>query len=360
MARHKASRVGEPVCSKGMAIPFTFWPENYIKNGSFVASNCWQFLINYIDSMKGDKTKQLRARAYTEQSFQLFLSSKEASVQAKPLMLYYSYLNLAKAFLAFRRGPSNGGEIHGLKLDTPPSRYRGLKSIKFRVVSPRTRGTSSIFHNLMTEINFSPLEEDKPIELSNMIEQIVGLHDYLVATSNIPRVFFPVKLSFMRNKERKTVWIRGEIEKAGCTKAHIKTIIGFFERSSSLCCVYDKETKGKIVFESAEEANYISSPIRPLREKLIVPIRRNIFSEQTPNGFQYYLCCRDDFTGQIISHFAVMFVLGSLVRYYPEVFAKMQKEWLVHEYLTTQPIQYAYLLGSGMIRNEIVPLQVHG
>jgi hypothetical protein len=50
-----------------------------------------------------------------------------------------------------------------------------------------------------------------------------------------------------------------------------------------------------------------------------------------------------------------MFTLGMIVRYAPEFIDRLEGEWLIHEYLATQPLQFAYLLGSGLVRNELVP-----
>ena len=118
--------------------------------------------------------------------------------------------------------------------------------------------------------------------------------------------------------------------------------------------------KEHVCFETDPVSHQERAGVAVLRRGLVEPIRKYLWSVQTNQGFRYFLCTREDFTAQVASNYAVMYTLGMIVRYTPELVDQLSREWIIHEYLATQPLQFAYLLGSGIVRNEIVPNPLAG
>ncbi len=192
------------------------------------------------------------------------------------------------------------------------------------------------------------------ISLSDMIGQLPGIHDGYVAVTGQNRCLYPVSLECKHEPGRRQVWVSGKLDDAAhwsdSERERVRRVLsGAFEWSMD-------EVSGKqINFRSSKVATYHCDPSEVLRGELVDPLRPYLSSEQTPNGFRYHLICGRGFTAQVAANYAVMFVLGMIVRYAPELIADLRGEWLIHEYLATQPTQFAYLLGSGFIRNEILP-----
>lgn len=92
------SDAGEPLYINGARVPFTFWPENQLRYGPIHAANPWQCLLSFL----GDDGGSRRCRAYIEQARDFHDASKSVSVTTMLLTLFYSYMNLAKAFLLCR------------------------------------------------------------------------------------------------------------------------------------------------------------------------------------------------------------------------------------------------------------------
>ncbi len=309
-------------------------------------------------SIEHSNTSILRTKSYLEQSRSFYTASQQASIETAPLMLYYSCLNLANAFLIRRGRIEDEKRIHGLYLNTPIHRYRGLTTVKCTVSNARSKNTVSVFRELLQECRFTPPANGQELSLRDMLYQVVGIHDGFVITKQIKRMFFPVELQFLKSKNEKQAWVHAQIDTTKCTKTQRTVLSGFIKDNKHFKRVGSSGKHNTVVFESVAGATYNRSPMEVLRNKLVEPIRENIYCEQTPSGYRYYLCCADDFTAQVASHFAILFMLGMVVRYVPELLNKILSDWLVHEYLTTQPLQFIYLLGSGLVHNEIVPFSI--
>lgn len=348
---------GEPLTVKGKIIPFTFWPENYLKYGRFLASDCWQCLKSNVISSGFNQTLKSRIQAYITQSSDFYEASRNASVDTKPLMLYYCYLNLVKAFLLFRqkRIPTHP-DGHGISASKPAQRYHNLKSIKFRIWGSKdNRRMRHIFNSLVKECGF-PTLAGKTFSLADMMHQVCGLHDAFNAMTREKKVIFPVSLKFVKDATKKTVWIKGVMDTSSFTDTQKYDIKRYLRNSEFTIVSTAEDRSAELTFETSEKIAYGKSPITILKRKLVNPIRHRLWSEQTCQGYKYYiLCANKGFTAQVASNFSIMFALGSIVRYRPELFNKINREWIIHEYLNTQPLQFAYLLGSGMVSNEIIP-----
>jgi len=101
--RYQRAMTGEQVKVGGRPVPFTFWPEAYYKRGRLVTSNPWSCLMAHIHQTDIGKAKKNLAIAFLEQA-QDFHQAADAAPRlgSKPLLHYYSFLNLAKAYLTLR------------------------------------------------------------------------------------------------------------------------------------------------------------------------------------------------------------------------------------------------------------------
>lgn len=342
---------GEPLYINGARVPFTFWPENHLRYGPIHAANPWQCLLGFL----GDDACSRRCRAYIEQARDFFVAARDASVTTMPLMLYYSYMNLVKAFLLNRNAIADDGkgDHHGLIRDEPPARYGSLSDLTFRVPSDDGK-YNYLFGLLVRACGFPMMGGSGSITLSDMLGQLPGIHDGYVAVTGKPRCIYPVILEFRHEPGKRQVWVAGRLDDHGrwsdAERERVRRLLG-----CALEWSMDDVSGKQIAFRSSKLATYREDPSEVLRSELVDPLRPYLSSEQTPNGFRYHLICGHGFTAQVAANHAAMFVLGMIVRYSPEVIEDLRGEWLIHEYLATQPTQFAYLLGSGFIRNEILP-----
>jgi hypothetical protein len=209
-----------------------------------------------------------------------------------------------------------------------------------------------IFAELVKECGFAPLPSSRTFTLSDMMYQVPGLHDAFVSTKRKSRAFFPVQLELKQDRNAKLVWLLGTLDVGSYGVEDRRRLRAFIEETAGVERVAGKTDR--VRFETTP-TTYTQSPLTVLRTDIVDRLRKHLWSEQTPAGFRYYLGCRKEFTAQVAANFAIMFTLGMIVRYAPEFIDRLEGEWLIHEYLATQPLQFAYLLGSGLVRNELVP-----
>ena len=363
MAKPYTPRKGAKLRHKGQILPFTFWPENYLKYGPIFASECWTCLSNFVIRSSVPEKIKLRVLAYIEQSRDFYSASEKASFTTKPLMLYYSYLNLVNAFLLFRGKITNidFNAIHGLK-PFYPRRYRALTSLGVKLQPSRSGSTSvHIFNSLVEECNFPKLVINKKYNLQDFLCQIVNLRQVGQLFTKGHTQFFPIRLEFMKD-DCDNAYIKGYIDTSKCNSRSKSSLIDFLSGNKCIRRVRDSSKSLKayrIVIESIAQTHYHGPNLASrLRNNLIDKIRNNIWSEQTYSGFRYYLCIDGKFTAQIATDFAIMFTLGMIARYRPDMLNKVieRDQWIIHEYLANQPLQFIYLLSSGIIRNGIIPI----
>ena len=354
MPKLPKKRDGELVKFKDEVIPFTYWPDNFVKYGTIRTYNCWQCVRSFIANAESDldDKKFTVIHSYVKQSEDFYRASVNSSLQIKPLLLYYSYLNLAKAFILIReKDVFEQKEIHGLS-STYTERYRGTTSLKCKIQRP-SKSRVSIVKKLNEKCNFPSLKTNKIVTMDELFYEIVSIHDSYIVSKEKDRVFFPIKLTFLQSKNKKTVWIKGDINTQKLDKQTKERLAKFVSNSKSWKRVYS-DNRSILTIESIKEFPYSNTPKDQLR-KLVEKIRHTIYSEQIHDGYKYYLCCKESFHAQVVSNFIIMFILGSLVRYKPQLVEKIQNEWIIHEYLSTQALQFTYLLSSGIIKNEIIP-----
>src|SRR5262245_50481510 len=97
-------RVGERIKIRNKVVPFSFWPTRIARRGRYrlqsllFALDPWAIIAQTIsaDCPHGSRKEAL---ACLDQSRDFFSSAHQAGVlEARPLSLYYSYMNLVKAF----------------------------------------------------------------------------------------------------------------------------------------------------------------------------------------------------------------------------------------------------------------------
>ena len=112
---------GQPVTSRGRAIAFSFWPSRTTPQGpvaqtKLFAIDPWAIIRQVVenDCPVGRRTEALACLTQAQAFFEV--GTGQGNEAARPVALYYSYLNAAKAY-CLTRGTAGtlDGASHGLK-----------------------------------------------------------------------------------------------------------------------------------------------------------------------------------------------------------------------------------------------------
>lgn len=353
--RYKKYRDGQIVKVKGIAVPYTYWPDSFITRGRTVTTNPWSCMSAHVNMTIEPANKRKRALAFIEQAEDFYRAAANAPrAGSQPLLYYYSFLNLAKAFLVVKTNVSLSRCFHGLK--EPPDNIRKRLTITSQQVRVDGHGGGrvKVYRELTKQIGFRAPSSVKDTKLVDLLEQTVAIHPTVCHTLNKKKRFFALRTIEFRTAN-KEVWIRLNVDKNELAidkdaPGLIRNQMLSFEEVES----DDRETR---CYES-EAMKYRVSP-REILPKLVESTKKDVWSVLRPGGYRYYISTieKNARLAQVSSAYQVMFYFGSIARYRPDDFIKFiegKHGWLVTEFINTQPIQFTYLLGSSIIDSEMV------
>jgi hypothetical protein len=356
--RYRKPRSGNQVKVKGIPVPYTFWPDSYVTNqGRLMTSNPWACMAAHINmKMKSSRQRQ-RALAFLEQAEDFYLAAAAPRLRSRPLLYYYSYLNLAKAFLVVRKNLELFKCIHGVKEDGENIRKRlTITSQKVKVNDQKGKRTQ-IYREFVNECGFAVPRKPQPSRLVDLLEQVIGVEQILSQTLNRKRRFIPVDSATLEfNPDSKEVWVTIMVKREDLAiSSDIPKEIR--HNNTSLEEVESPESLYKR-YESKDVKRYKKSPKDALRD-LVKETKKDLWSLLRPGGYRFYLSSipAKARLAQVASCFQAMFYFGSVARYRPDDFVKLAEGkhgWLVREFINTQALQFVYLLGSGLIGAEMI------
>lgn len=373
MPRLAQQREGDYIKINRHSLSFSFWPmketkRRYGLSSRIFATNPWPIIERSIET-NCPKTAKPAAKAFLEQSKDFYNSALTAGVSAaKPVQLYYSFLNLVKAFILTRGQQSSLDKAyHGLKERLGADGHE-LKDAYLEAIPTGTdsRGNCNLnmFDEFLRSIGGSALRGRTRFGLSMLIPQIVPGHRLWVDASNAKERFLtPSNIAFMENKTAKEVWLRMYFRSEGLTRLHLthKTVFKQSGLSNAwqqvhqvdqhLLCFEQKHT----IFYSGRAADKIVDLIDTVKPLLW----RTAINTDPYRKYYIYLAPdseRDFVLPQLLSIYAVLYYLGSITRYRPHQFDKiLQGEHgpFIEAFLNDQPTQFLFLMASEFARREV-------
>jgi hypothetical protein len=297
--------------------------------------------------------------AFIEQSEDFYNSAKTARIGSKPLLYYYSFLNLAKAFLAVRKNSCLGKCGHGLiDYDKGQNRQLAITSLKVKTEDYNPSGKRMpVYRETVEKLGFNVPHAGTTFRLTELFGQSVSIHLLLSHTLNTSIKFFPVAdISFRHDSSAKEVWVIFQIKHDDLAfnknaPEEIRRSLEAFVEVKSDGGLSARQYQSKAV-------QYRRNPIDALPD-LVEKTKRDVWSLLRPGKYNYYVSSvpKNRRLSQVASCYQAMFYLGSIVRYRPDDFSRLlegKHGWIIQEFVNTQPIQFVYLLGSALIDAEIV------
>ena len=356
---------GGPLQIRGSEVPFSLLPTDYAGQNFVPLQEPWSYVEFHIKN-EYPKDRVRYALAYVEQAQSFFQAARLANRDAAPLLWYYCFLNLVKARLV-KTDPVEdlAGAMHGI--GDPVENKDGYLSIKKQTISAWGNlkdgsGRYQVFSNLC-RILLSPLPAGKNlISVKALLRQVLGVHRaYMKA--------FGEDSHFVKLREAQFMACNSPGGKGGdlwvkffLYMEDFNSTVKFANLHSQIRPVFNAVTPGKRgdeltahCFESchhtftrwsADELPKLQKEIRPKLRTLILP-----------SGYLHYLMFeRDNSLPQAAVIYAIMFYLGSIVRYRPYDFDKLvdkKYRWVIDEFLQIAPKQFVILMVNEITQSEI-------
>jgi hypothetical protein len=331
-------RGGIPVQVSGRPVDFSYWPMRWVQRGYSLhtrvfTADPWTLIRQGAESrcLAQDRSA---AAAFVEQALAFYRSATTAGTEAaKPLLLYYCFLNLFKAYVLVQRQRTAADvedqAIHGLSERMHP----GGRSIDHSYLRayPSTVTHLNMFDEVLRTLSGTGQAATTDYEIVDLLPMVLTGHRFWTAAEGHRNERFVAidRLEFMHNPSDGALWLRLRVLREDLARGSV----GFNQllRETGLDGTWrqveeDRASggQGQVWFEQLTPLRYTRRPSDEI-PALVSTIRPHLWaSVRIVSPYRKYYLFRRLNAGlslpQIASVYALMFYFGSVTRYRPPEF----------------------------------------
>lgn len=354
----------------GRTVPFSLWPVikgqgGYRLNPPLFASSPWPVMRQAVAQLCKSEAR-IAATAFLEQAEDFFSASGRAdAAAAKPLLLYYSFLNLAKALILVRsQGAVLNKASHGLSEQLPTG---GKELADAYLDAYPNNATPQVFDLLLTNVRGTGLYQKLPLKVPLLLRQVVTGHRLLATCDKSCGERFVAVNAFelLHDAAGSEMWLRWSLPKSDLTRIGItqtKLIKESQLESLGRAVASPDGTDDRVWFEHASIAykpTWIADTVPAVLEKVRHQLWQTVLA--VPPYRAYYLFCaplaeHPQVLPQLLSAYALMYYFGSITRYRPHHFDRIlagEFGAFVATFLHEQPKQMLFLFASEFMRRDV-------
>lgn len=372
MSRPAAARAGEVLTVKGRPIPYSNHPvvrtnRRYGLQSRIFSTNPWGIIRQSIeDKLTGEARDQ--AIAFVAQAENFYQTSQTSTLlSAKPLLIYYFMLNLAKAFV-LHDGLKTSYEKaqHGIEENIHPGGAEFVNSfLKVYRSRPSRVNVFDDFQEALFDKKAPPAGQ--VFDLKNLLPQLLQGHRVWCEAADADERFVEIThIQYMHDEASKSIWLTlgiyaDDLSRFGITRKRMLNESGLLGKF--------REVHGSVVagrkllsFEQIVPLSYTgraSDKVHSLVETLKPHIWSTVIKLHPYRKNYLYLCPvgeQSSLMEQMLSVYACFYYLGSVTRYRPHLFESIIKGKFgghIQEIITNLPQQFLYLVSSEFAGREI-------
>lgn len=311
-------------------------------NEKLIISDIWAFWDYVIKKASQDKKREGFLRSLLEQAKHFYLTAEVSPVKSQPLLYYYSFLNLSKIIINLdgSHGPRKM-YFHGM------TENHNHKFAHSTITKQRQKhNVVQVAHELISVFDPAITTADLVINVRDTLNHCVGVHRAYSEIYNQPEVFCRLT-NYRLFKNGKQLIFKAELQ---CSASDVAALTA---RGYTIV----REEDSHFYVETMAIGSY--TPKRADYASLSEIIRnRGIWYFIGNAGYTLYLSnsTRGRYSQESII-FMVMFYLGSITRYHPYMFDEIfsdKEQWLMSEFLNTQPKQFLYLSTARILGQSVL------
>ena len=366
---------------KNRPLEFSFWPverttRRYGLGTRIFASDPWTVINRSVERRCLAATKDA-AFALIEQAKDFYDASESGVKDAKPLLMYYCMMNLAKAFvLSARQRADVNDAVHGLseKLDPAPNNVELVNAwldAKMNQANAPQTAKIKVFDGFLAALSGIHIPANNVrYDLLKLLPQIVPGHRlWAEGTTNTEKERFVSleRIEFRQDQAEKEIWLRlylfaDDLKRINIThqdfiqNSKLNALFGEVATTESI------NDRPLICLEQTAPTTYQHRPadqIPALVKEVKDLLWRTVLS--SPPYRKYYCYSapvveHGQVLPQLLSIYAVTYYLGSIVRYRPHHFDRiLQGPYgpFIEAFLNDQPRQFIYLMASEFAEKEV-------
>lgn len=332
------------------------------------AADPWAVIGGAVGEQVRSAADRDAAKSFVRQAREYFAAAERAhTIEIRPLLYYYSFLNLGKALSIARGRPGMVGKV-----------AHGIASVHSRGHTPNVaelviERSSSKHPNMSAVDELHRALEGLPVHAANypvrdiIAQSVVGHRMWREAFSQTrAERFITVEgIRLFHQRDENQIWSRIYVRREILTarKRALSTTLREATLDAEFRAVADPESDagGTLhIFEQITPTTYTGRPsdvvmevIRILRTKLWQTI---LVTKPYRNYYLYLSPAGEMRMPQWLSIYSILFWLGSLTRYQPvellEVLDGVYGSFF-REFLETQPTQLLYILASEFKKQDV-------
>ena len=367
-------RQGKIVSVNDRAVKFSFWPRSQETNhrrpiqSTLFSNDPWLIMKEQLKDIS-EPDARLEATSYMLQAEDLYNSAiQPGNGAAKPVQLYYCYLNLIKSYIKYYDEEEDLSKVrHGVNEAIDADGYEIYDAFIQYWHSPNGGKVQALdaFHQIL---DGRRPQHGKKFPLVDIIPQILPGHRLWASAKKKKERFVSIEsIQFVENKTRKKVWLRlylysDDRTRLGHTQSDLLLLSGLKDNFDIV--VSDKEINGRktICFELKRPLSYSRHGSDKI-EDLVQIVKPFIWATigSVPPYRRYYLYLikpedRENVVSQILSIYMLTFYLGSITRYRPNVYDELMNGDLggrINDFISSQHSQFIYLFASEFIGRDV-------
>ena len=365
---------GQRVEVKGRPVPFSFWPSrrgrrHHGLQSLLFARDPWLVIARAVEQ-ECEAPRRREALACLQQSKDFFFAATSAGVvAARPLALYYSFMNVVKVFCLLRGARATFDQAqHGISEQRTPGAGE-LVGAFLRAFPSVPAHSANNFDEFMQALGGNGLPGQVDYQLPILLPQIVPGHRLWGQAARRDERFIAIHdLQFWHNPNTQTMWlnlyfIADDLSRLGVAQQRLLDETQLAGQFRGVACDNQFQGRALLCFEQVAEHHYPGGYPADEFRPVIDPIRNRIWvtvATVSPYRRYYvYLAPPAEQTSvlpQLLSIYAITFYLGSITRYRPHHYDAITEgpygAW-VQEFVNGQPLQFLYLLASEFARQDI-------
>lgn len=366
-----AARAGVDLLVLQRKVSYSFWPmsrttRRYGLQSRVFATDPWSVVRHSIDQRCPAAAKP-QAHAFRAQAQDYFHAAQVAGLfTAKPVLLYYSFLNLVKAFvLAIGHRAEYGAAYHGLKERLQPP---GRELIDSTLEAMPSGAVVNIFDDFLRSLKGAGLAANVIYRLPVLLPQILQGHRLWCAAAREDERFIEIsRVDLIQNAAAHNLWIvfnlfEDDLTRLGIAHAELLRGAGLVGRFREVTSNEVIDGRRLLKFEQTNPTNYNHRPSDAV-PALVHGVKHDLWSNvlSVPPYRKYYVYVapnpdRPFVLPQLASIFALFYYLGSVTRYKPQKIADVMQGAFgaqLEESVINLPNQFLYLLASEFARQDV-------
>ncbi|MDK2755994.1 MAG: YaaC family protein [Blastomonas fulva] len=372
MKLHEA-RAGEVVLVRQRPVAFSFFPtyQGTKREGlqsTLFASEPWHIIQHVLEKIANKPAKR-QAIAFLLQSKDFFSAAQSSDVSAaKPLLLYYSFLNLAKCLIVRRSGVAIGAIQHGISEQLPIAAGSIHGHVNIDITRRPTQSAFVQFANALGATLPTPTAPQTSIRMrsQDFLGQILIGHRIFCQSEDLVERFISLEaIDYMHEPETKEAWLRvrafaDDFTRLAYPMTGLSKNLTNSEVWRSVKCNKTIRRRRIIEAEMIGTINYNHRPSQIL-ETLSSANRARLWRSVTssPPYRKYYIYQpqpTQTILDQLLTIYISTYYFGSITRYKPEQLNFILKSPIgpfVFEFFANQPSQFLYLMSSEFMKQEV-------